>query len=318
MLLKQPKATFNATHHAWPHCFPAGNMDTDGRRKAERGAIFQEVLQLRNMVNVKSRIKNLMGTGAALVALGAGFGMSSRPALATPATLGFYPSTDIYADKSFHLDVDTYRVQDFGGDGFDTVGLTYGIGDRDGAFGRSEVGFDYVLSGLGGNNFSNRVFLNGKTQIYNNADSGVRAVAGVWLFGKRASGAQNIGYLLGSKAFKWGRIHLGAAHAFRNQPAGVSETYLQLGYDKALTSKLSFAADFYSGRGPVSGIQPTFYYAVNDKASFGIGYFINREVAGAPNNDQLYLCFDYNFGGAPAQQEAQPVAPATGTPPANP
>ena len=299
MLLKQHRATFYATHQVLALTELAGNKDTDDAGDGYARCDFQEVLQLRNMIDVKSRIRSLLGTGVALVALGVG--MSSRPAAATPATLGFYPSTDVYADKSFHLDVDSYRVREFSGDGFDTVGLTYGIGDREGAFGRSEIGFDYVLSGLGGNSFGNRVLLNGKTQLYNNADSGMRAVAGVWLFGKRAAGAPNIGYLLGSKAFEWGRVHAGVAHAFRNQGPGASETFLQLGFDRPITSKLSFAADFYSGRGAVSGIQPTLYYAVNDKASFGIGYFFNSEVAGAPNNDQLYLCFDYNFGGAPAQ-----------------
>lgn len=264
-----------------------------------------------NMINVKSRMRRILGAGVAVAALG----MGMRPALATPATLGFFPSTDTYADKSFHLDVDSYRLKNFSGPSFDTAGLTYGIGETDKAFGRSEIGFDYVSSGT--NKFSNRLLFNGKTQIYNNPESTLKAVAGVWLLGSKGSGAANVGYLLGSKAFKFGRIHAGVAHAFRDQ-GGNTETFLQLGYDKAITSKLSFAADFYSGRGPLSGIQPTLYYAVNDKASFGIGYFINREPSGAPKNDQLYLCFDYNFGGAPAQQEAQPVSPATGTPPATP
>lgn len=244
---------------------------------------------MRNMI--KSRIRL---AGAVVAALGAVLA-GSNPASATPSTLGFYPSTDFVADKGYHLDVDSYRAQDFGGDGFDTFGVTAGFGTKDKVFGRNEVGFDHVLSGLGGNNFGDRVFLNGKTQLYNNPDSGVRAVAGVWLLGSKASGASNVGYLLGSKAFEWGRVHLGIAQALRNQPAGVDETYLQLGFDRPITSKLSFAADFYSGKSAISGIQPTLYYAVNDKASFGIGYFLNNG-AGA-DVDQLYLAFDYNFGG---------------------
>ena len=264
-----------------------------------------------NMIDVKIRMRRVLSVAA----LGLGIFSGIRPAQATPATLGFYPSTDTYADKSFHLDVDSYRLKNFSGTSFDTAGLTYGIGDTDKAFGRSEVGFDFISSG--GNSFGKRLLFNAKTQIYNNPESTLKAVAGVWLVGSRGAGAANVGYLLGSKAFKFGRIHAGVAHAFRDQ-AGTTETFLQLGYDKAITKKLSFAADFYSGRGPLSGIQPSLYYAVNDKASFGIGYFINREPSGAPKNDQLYLCFDYNFGGAPAQQEAQPVSPATGTAPANP
>jgi hypothetical protein len=263
-----------------------------------RTRISWEVLQLSN---IKSRIRFAAKAGAILTVLGASI-LGSRPAAATPATLGFYPSTDIYGDKSFHLDVDSYRPNNFGGEGFDTFGITYGIGDKDKAFGRTEIGFDHILNSNGAiasNKFKDHILLNAKTQIYNNADSGIRAVAGVWLLGSRQAGAANVGYVLGSKSFKWGRVHAGVAHAFRDQGAA-SDTFIQLGYDKVLTKKISFAADFYSGRGPLSGIQPTLYYAVNDKASFGIGYFINRELAGAGDNDQLYLCFDYNFGGPSA------------------
>ena len=246
---------------------------------------------MRNMM--KSRIRL---AGAVVAALGVVLA-GSRPASATPSTLGFYPSTDFAADGGYHLDGDSYRVDNFSGDGFDTAGLLAGFGDKDKIVGRNEVGFDYVLSGLGNNNFGDRVYLNGKTQLFNNPDSGVRAVAGVWLLGTKDSGGPNVGYLLGSKAFKFGRIHLGVAHAFRNQGPGVDETYLQLGFDRPITSKLSFAADYYSGKSAISGVQPTLYYAVNDKASFGIGYFFNNEPTGGGDNDQLYLCFDYNFGG---------------------
>ena len=231
---------------------------------------------------------------------------TNQPAGATPSTLGFYPSTDFVADRGYHLDVDTYRANELAGDGFDTVGITAGFGAKEKAFGRTEGGFDFVSSGLGANSFGDRLLFNAKTQLYSNPDAGIRAVAGVWLLGSKTAGAPNVGYVLGSKAFEWGRLHLGVAHALRNQGAGLSETFVQLGFDRAITSKLSFAADYYSGRGPLSGIQPSLYYAVNDKASFGIGYFLNNEPAFAPNNDQLYLCFDYNFGGR-SQTQANPA-----------
>lgn len=254
--------------------------------------------------NIKSRLV-LAGALAASMGL-----MGSRPAAATPSTLGFYPSTDFVADRGFHLDIDTYRANGISDPGFDTGGLTAGFGNTEKAFGRAEAGFDYISSG-GATAFGDRLIFNAKAQLYSKPESGVRLVGGGWLLGNRASGASNVGYVAGSKAFEWGRVTLGVAHAFRNQPAGTSETFLQLGYDRMLTSKLSFATDFYSGRGPISGIQPTLYYAVNDKASFGIGYFFNNEPAGGANNDQLYLCFDYNFGGR-SQTQANPdpvVAP---------
>jgi hypothetical protein len=264
------------------------------------------VLHLRH--NIKSCIQSRLILAGALAAT---MGLAgSRPALATPSTLGFYPSTDLVADRGFHLDIDTYRANGISDPGFDTGGLTAGFGNTEKAFGRTEAGFDYVSSGAA-TGLGDRLLFNAKTQLYSNPDSGLRVVGGGWLLGGRGAGAPNIGYVAGSKALKQGRVTLGVAHAFRNQPAGTSETFLQLGYDRMLTSKLSFAADFYSGKGPFSGIQPTLYYAVNDKAGFGIGYFFNSEPTGGANNDQLYLCFDYNFGGR-SQTQANPdpvVAP---------
>ncbi len=307
---KHEGVTIFATHFAfYMKKPPAGNKDTAeiGETRCARGVNFRRLL-MSNMIDVKIRMRRMLGAGVAVAALGVGLLAGGRPAMATPSTLGFYPSTDTYADKTFHLDVDTYRADNLGGNGFDTAGITYGIGDTDKAFGRSEVGFDYIASGVGSGSFGNHLLFNGKTQIYNNAENGIKAVAGVWLLGSKNAGASNVGYLLGSKGFKFGRITAGVAHAFRDQ-GGNSETFVQLGFDRPITSKLSFAADFYSGHGPLSGIQPSLYYAVNDKASFGVGYFINSEPSGAPNNDQLYLCFDYNFGGPKAEAAPAPAKP---------
>jgi hypothetical protein len=269
------------------------------------------------------RKKHLLGSIAA-AALAAGvLGTTVKPASATPATLGFYPATDIYPKGNFHLDVDTYgRATKM--DGVTSYGLTYGIGpERNGILGRSEVGVDYINT-LGGSVPTNsdgntlsgrkRLLYNAKTQLYNNDKSGVRLVAGFWNVGSDDIFAPNIGYLLGSKAFKWGRVHVGVAHAFDKSNVTVTEddddtTYLQLGYDRMLTKKVQFAVDYYSGKSFVSGVQPTLYYYVNDKASFGLGlmHFSSKHVA--PRN-QVYLCFDYNFGGGGSSEPAPPATPA--------
>ena len=260
-----------------------------------------------------SNFKKLVAAGVAATAiLGAA---SLKPAAATPATLGFYPATDIYGDKVFHFDVDRYSTTDFSGEGAgDTAGLTYGIGDIDRPFGRSEVGFDYFSnSGL---DFGESLFFNAKTQLYRNPTNGITAVGGLWLAGDTSNPlVSNVGYLLASKSFDFGRIHLGVAHAFSDDNLGfdADETFLQLGYDRAITDKILFVADFYSGRSPISGVQPTLYYSVNDKASFGIGYFFNNAARGAGNADQLYLCFDYNFGG-PAAVVGEPALGDPGAP----
>lgn len=247
----------------------------------------------------------------------------SQPASATPSTLGFYPSTDIYGKGTFHLDVDSYG-RGLKTDASTSVGLTYGFGpEKEGLFGRTEVGADYLLSlggaspNLFGASGTDRLTFNAKTQIFNNAESGTRLVAGVWGFGNKIVFAPNIGYIAGSKSFKFGRLTAGVAHSFAKDatvatPAGNADrTNLHLAYDKAINSKLSFAVDYYSGKSGYSGVQPTLYYAVNDKASFGLGVMRFNDSSVGPSRNQVYACFDYNFGGSPATAEpaAAPAAP---------
>lgn len=263
------------------------------------------------MNNHKYRLAAMFAVSTLVVAA------SVRPAVATPSGLGFYPSTDVYGPGIIHFDVDRYSLNEFSGKGVaDSYGLTYGIGDKEGPAGRSEIGVDYFsTSGL---SLGKSLYFNGKTQLYDNPKSGVRAVAGVWLAGDTKNPAvSNTGYLLASKAFSFGRIHLGVAHAFspnniRSATGSGDSTFLHLAYDRALTSKILVTADYYSGRSFISGTQPSVYYSLNDKAGIGIGYFFCNEPKGAGfNNDQLYLCFDYNFGGPKAAppSEGAPGAP---------
>lgn len=248
----------------------------------------------------------------AAIALGT-TALCNTSVLATPATLGYYPSTDIYGKGAWHLDVDSYGRR-ANTDASISTGLTYGFGkDDDSAFGRNEIGTDYILS-LGDaaprdpNNgerlsSSKRVLGNFKTQLYSNDKKGVRVVAGGWLLGNKDIYAANVGYILGSKTFKFGRIHVGLAHSFSKEETiatldGDSDrTYLQLGYDRYLTKKIQFAVDYYSGKSSISGVQPTLYYYLNDKTSLGIGYFRLNDKDISPTRNQVYLSFDYNFGG---------------------
>lgn len=256
---------------------------------------------------------------------------TARPVQATPATLGFYPATDIYGPGTFHLDVDSYG-RGLRGDVLTSTGITYGIGDGDGALGRSEIGFDYALSagggqplGFGGQRLSGtqRLLFNGKTQLFNNSDSATRVVAGVWGVGSKQFAAPNVAYLSGSKTFGFGRVHLGVAQNFAGKVGGTRVTNLggddtkfsvSAGYDRYITPKLQFAVDYYSGKNSYAGVQPTLYYYINDKANFGLGLFrLNSSNAAIRN--QVYACFDYNFGGgggdAAPVPETAPSAPAS-------
>ena len=241
--------------------------------------------------------------------------LAARPAHATPSTLGFYPSTDIYGPQTFHFDADTYQSSDFKNGVFSSSGITYGLGkETNGPFGRTEIGADYNFGSSGPLTFSKRIFGNAKTQLFNNNASQTRVVAGAWGLGDSTLNPNYI-YLLGSKNFaSVGRVHVGVAHGLaKNYFAGTGRTSLQLGYDRYITPKLQFAVDYYSGKGPASGVQPTLYYYINDRADFGLGYFRLNDSA-LSNRNQVYVCFDYNFDfKRPVQSTTAAPAPETST-----
>ena len=274
---------------------------------------------------MKSLFKTL-----AMGAFCAGFATLAAPkAHALPSGLGAFPSTDIYTKGNIHLDVDSYSSTNVKTIVLPTQGLTYGVGpDTSGVFGRTEVGYDYNFSSSSPLSFGKRIFGNIKTQLFNNDKQQVRVVAGGWLLGDSTTNPNYL-YLLGSKNFTGvGRFHLGYAYAastglfqFNNTTSNTTATRgrssVHLGYDRLITPKLQFCIDYYSGKGPFAGVQPTVYYSVNDKASFGLGYFrLNDRAAAVP--DQLYLAFLYNFDfnkAAPTPGNSNP-APSTGTGPA--
>ncbi len=269
-----------------------------------------------------------LGTAALVVA---GTLASMKPAAAIPTSLMFYPSTDIQGMDTTHLNSSNYLDTGHSKSSASTsLGLTYGVGpDTSKAFGRNEIGFDYVTGGsafASSISLGNRFLLNGKTQLYNNDKQGTRVVAGTWLLGAR--GNQTTGntlfpadviYLLGSKAFTFGRIHLGVAQSLANRvaittPAGHGDrTYLQLGYDRSFhNNKLQFLVDYYSGRSTISTLSPSLLYNINSQSDVQIGYIHYNDSSVLPNRNQVYVGFDYNFGGPAAPAPAPPSTPTTG------
>lgn len=301
----------------------AGNTATDRNSKFLR--FFRNtnftvgVLQLSNNFDGAvwtKAARKIAALGAATLVL-AGALTSTKPALATAAGLTFYPSVDVYSKGNFHFDSDTFFDKKVGnGSAFSSIGLAYGIGpDKDGAFGRSELGFDVITNtgSIVGSNFGDRLQLNGKTQLYNNDKSQTRVVAGFWGLGSKKSFAPNVIYVTGAKTFDFGRVHIGVAQSLQQKAiVGNDRTNLTLGYDKVFGGgKFQFTADYYTGKTAYSVFAPGLIYYMNDKSDFQLGYlrFNDRTL-----RDQIYLGFDYNFGGAaPAPTTTAPPAPETST-----
>ena len=267
-----------------------------------------------------ARKKELRVLAASAAVVAATVAAQQLPAHATASGLTFYPSTDIYGKGNIHFDADYFSRS-----GTDTsatsLGLSYGLGpEKDGALGRTELGFDYVTSGSG-ISAGKRLLFNIKTQLFNNDKSGTRVVAGFWGVGARGNIATgqsvfppNVGYLLGSKNFSFGRLHLGVAHSFAKKdvlatPGGNADrTYLQLGYDKLFANnKFQFTADFYSGKSSISTFSPGLIYYPNNRSDFQIGLIHYNDSTVAPSRNQIYVGFDYNFSGGGDDNVPDPV-----------
>jgi len=298
----------------------AGNMATDLNSAvpslSRPAPKFKEVLHLRNNFEYAGRFGKVARKaalfGAAALAV-AGTLVGSKPAHATASGLTFYPSTDVYGKGTFHFDADNFFDKDLGNGALSSVGLEYGIGpDTDGAFGRSEIGFDVLTNqSFGGLNVGDRFTFNAKTQLYNNDSSQTRHVAGVWGLGGKKLNSPNVIYLNASKNFEFGRIHLGVANSLASKGTiGTSNrTFITAGYDKVFSgNKLQFTVDYYSGKSTISAIAPGLIYYLNDKSDFQLGYvhFNNNDY-----RSNIYLGFDYNFG--PGTDRVNSDAPATET-----
>lgn len=226
-------------------------------------------------------------------------------AWASPGSLGAFPSTDFY--EHWHLDVDT-NGHGVRADTSVTAGITHGFGPgTDAPGGRNEVGFDYVVSAGGvvpAISSEDRLLFNAKTQLWSSEPRATRVVAGVWGVGSRNIFAPNYAYVTGSRRFALGRIHLGLAHSFAGNVAGVSviaapsgradKTSIHLAYDRNLSSKLSFSVDWYSGRNAFTCSEPYLFYQVNEAAGFGLGVIHFNDPSVEPRN-QADVYMEVNF-----------------------
>ncbi len=254
---------------------------------------------------------------------------------ASPANLTIYPSTDIYPKGNWHLDSDIVSGSNFRDTTFASAGINYGLGpDRNGLFGRTDIGIEYLPAPLSGVSGSNRLVLNAKTQLFNRmyqtarGPMSTRLVFGLRGFGNKgnpgignSTAPKDVIYLLGSHVLPIGRVHLGVAHSFAERaflltPAGnAARTYVELGYDVPISKQARIAVDYYTGKSTISALAPSIRYALDNRGSFQLGLIRYNDSSLKPRH-QIYGAFDYDFGrGAPsdagrgATLPAPPVAP---------
>jgi len=190
-------------------------------------------------------------------------------AWATSSTLIWIPATDIQPAGVGHLDYDVYVPAT--GNMLSDVGLLYGSGTV-------EYGVDYLFqNGLVGN----AVRLNAKALLTNETSTAPKAVFGVFDVG---GGASNQIYILGSKNYDFGRLHLGYSIG-NSSVLGSDNAMLLAGYDKQVSEKWWVCADFQSGRSAFGALNVGVAYSLSPSTSYIIGYdfFNNSDNAGFPN-----------------------------------
>lgn len=229
----------------------------------------------------------------------------ARPALANPSVLMIYPSTEFTPRRVIRVNSDLY-TRSFQTTTFGIGGLSYGFGSgQRRALGRSEIGLDYVAAAPFANvSFGNRTRFNAKTLLYDNPQSGVRVVTGVWGVGGIGNTASssafppNVAYVLGSKRTKLGRIQVGLAQALARRavlttPAGKSDrTFLQLGFEREISRAIRFRMDFYSGKSSISAFVPGILIVLSEQAAIRLGYIRYNDSSIQPSREQFIIAFD--------------------------
>jgi hypothetical protein len=254
-----------------------------------------------------SRGKAILSTGAALFALTALLVTAGKADADNDSLVG-YPSTAIYANHEFHWSFDSLG-RALKANAIILSGLDYGFGpDKKGLLGRTEFGFDYILSAGGREpdvDIPKRLIWNFKTQLYDSNARGVRAVVGVYAYGSGDVGAPDIGYLMASKAYKWGKVQVGIAHAFGKKlflttPSGNADrTYFQLAFQRRIVGRLFGAFNFYTGNSTQSRFAPgmTYFFDKAYKSDIAVGVLHFNDSSVQPARNLIYLGFGYSFGG---------------------
>jgi len=137
-----------------------------------------------------------------------------------------------------------------------------------------------------------------KWKPYNGKDNGWAIVVGNHLFipvHNRAYNAANYFYAESSKTFKNGtRITFGGYDFTENAVAGANRAGGQFGFEQPLTRKITFAADWFTGKHAAGYFTPGIILKAGPKITGYAGYSIGNQNASGGNHFFL-LELGYNF-----------------------
>ena len=244
---------------------------------------------------MKKTIVKLAAAAALSLALAA-------PAMATPSTQIWIPSTDIQAYKTAHLGIDNYIRTSKNGpvtNNFYDLGLTAGVLPFEKI--QAEIGVDYIDGGINSASDAHPVYFNGKIGTPEDAwFKGSPAIAGgLYNAGtKLGVTTQNIAYGLIAKTLPVvGRLSVGGYHGsgtvLVDENGKSANDGVLASWDRTISEisdKLWMAVDYQSGKSGMGALNFGVSWAFSKNVSVIFGYDIyNNTNTGGKNtfNTQL-------------------------------
>ncbi len=185
-----------------------------------------------------------------------------RAAHSTPSTLVWIPSTDIQAERVWHVGVDNIFSPGSSANDFTDYGLTYGAARG------LEVGIDYWTD------TDKPWVFNVKYRLLEESATRPSAVVGVYNLACDTSSnpnAQNVVYALLSKTFNGTRVTAGYGWG-RKAALLRGEKMVMLGVDRQLSRKWWGGIDFQGGKSALGALNAGVAYKFADNASLLLAY----------------------------------------------
>ena len=188
------------------------------------------------------------------------------PALATPSTQIWNPSTDIQAKGTWHLGIDDYfTIEDKGSGGYQyptDYGLTYGL------LPGVEVGIDSLSPQAAP---GSQLVFNAKYALAESGSLPAIAVGGFGFGLLPGLTDQNVLYGLAAKTFSFGRLSAGY-FAGNKTTLGSDGAGAILTWDKNLTDKIWASVDYAGGSSALGALFAGFSYAFSSNTSVLFAY----------------------------------------------
>ena len=234
----------------------------------------------------------------ALAALGASLWLTLVPngTAVAQSTLFNVPSTDVVSKKKVYLEFDFLsHFEPHSDGGFQIYAPRAVFGVAKGV----EVGVNVTAVDAFAPNQPVYISPNAKWQFYNNEQKGVAISVGGLLYTPVAhrAGAATYGFVYSvvSKKVKsdYGPRFTGGGYALPGLANGAgTQGGAIVGYEQPVARKVTFVADWFSGKNAFGYVTPGFSFALPKNSLLNIGYSIGNH---GPGNNALFVYYGITF-----------------------